>query len=254
MSGEGVRLRRVRVERIGFTPVKGGRHVAHDHVDLASTGPVGDRVFCLVDPARRRVLRTVENPGLVQQVWHWRGGELRVDLPSGPVAAVPEGTGSVIEVDYWGRVASLEVVEGPWAAACSRLLGYDVVLARSAPGEVVYGAPVSLVTTESLRWLGKRVGHEVEAERFRATLLVDSGPDAGRAEDAWVGRRLGVGDAQVEVVGTIPRCAVIDLDPVTGLRDRSLLKALDGPDLTFGVDAVVTRPGRVRLRDPVSIA
>ena len=245
----------MRVERIGFTPVKGGRHVAHDRVDLALTGPVGDRAFCLVDPARDRVLRTVENPSLVQHVWRWLDGVLRVELPTGSVEGVPLGTGSVLEVDYWGRVAELEVVDGPWAGACSRLLGYDVVLARAAPGEVVYGAAVSLVTTEALRWLGNRVGHEVESERFRATLLIDSGPGVGRPEDTWVGRRLRMGDAQLDVVGAVPRCAVIDLDldPVAGVRDRSLLKVLDGPDLTFGVDAVVRSPGVVRVGDSVEL-
>src|SRR5689334_3127296 len=71
MPVEGARLARVQVERIGFTPVKGGRHVAHESVSLDATGPVGDRAFCLVDPARARVLRTVENPSLVRTVAHW---------------------------------------------------------------------------------------------------------------------------------------------------------------------------------------
>lgn len=253
MPVEGARLAQVRIERIGFTPVKGGRHVAHDAVSLSATGPVGDRAFCLVDPARGRVLRTVENPSLVQHVARWSAGVLSVDFPFGALGAVPLATGQVLEVDYWGRVARLEVVEGPWAAAYSRLLGYDVVVARAAPGEVVYGAPVSLVTTESLRWLGERVGHEVQGERFRPTLVVDSGPDARRTEDDWVGRRLQVGEARVEVRSVVPRCAVIDLDPVTGERTTSLLKALDGPELAFGVDAVVVTPGRVRVGEEVVV-
>jgi len=240
----------VRIERIGFTPLKGGRHVAHESVALELGGPVGDRAFCLVDPARDRVLRTVENPSLVQHVVNWQDGVLSVDLPVGVLEAVPIGNGQVLEVDYWGRTARLEVVEGPWAAAYSRLLGFEVVLCRAGPGEVVYGAPVSLVTTEALRWLGEKVGRAIEPERFRATFLVDSGPDARRTEDDWVGRSLQVGEAALEVRGAIPRCAVIDLDPVTGERAGSLLKAL-APDLTFAVDAVVTRPGLVRVGDAV---
>ena len=98
--------------------------------------------------------------------------------------------------------------------------------------------------------LGDRVGHEVAAERFRATFLVDSGTAARRTEDGWVGREVRVGEAVVHVRGAIPRCAVIDLDPVTGRRATSLLKAL-APDLTFAVDAVVTKAGRVRVGDEV---
>lgn len=245
--------RAVRIERIGFTPLKGGRHVAHDAVSLVHTGPVGDRAFCLVDPARMRVLRTVENPTLVQHVVRWSSGVLSVDFPSGALGAIPMPTGRVLEVDYWGRLARLEVVDGPWASAYSRLLGYDVVVARAAPGAVVYGAPVSLVTTESLRWVGRRVGHEVSGERFRPTFVIDSGADARRTEDAWVGRQLQVGEARLEVRSLIPRCAVIDLDPVTGERTTSLLKGLDGPDLTFGVDAIVVTPGRVRVGEEVAL-
>ena len=52
----------MRVERIGFTPLKGARHLAHDSVELSATGPTGDRVFCLVDHAR-------ENPDLQESIF-----------------------------------------------------------------------------------------------------------------------------------------------------------------------------------------
>src|SRR5690348_14754943 len=155
--------RPVRVERIGFTPVKGGRHVCHDLVELTSTGPVGDRVFCLVDPARQRVLRTVENPSLLRTVSRWQEGVLSVETPAATVKGVPVGTGSMHDVDYWGRVARVEIVDGPWAAAYSRFLGYPVQLARPVTaGEVVYGASVSLVTTAAVQWLSERVGRRLE--------------------------------------------------------------------------------------------
>ena len=132
------------VTRIGLTPVKGGRHAEQASVDLAPDGPVGDRVFCLVDPARERVLRTVENPTLVQTSATWVDGVLSAVLPARTVEAVPAPTGRMLKVDYWGRVAALEVVEGPWAEAYGEHLGYDVVLARAShPGEVVYGASVT---------------------------------------------------------------------------------------------------------------
>lgn len=245
----------MRVERIGFTPVKGGRHVAQDDVQLALTGPVGDRAFCLVDLTRRRVLRTVENPSLLQVVTRWHDGVLSVDLPTEHLEGVPGGTGSTHEVDYWGRQAQVEIVDGPWSAGFSRFLGHDVALARpSTSAQIVYGAAVSIVTTEALRWLVERVGHEVEPERFRSTFLIDSGPQARRDESAWVGRQLQVGEARLHVVSAVPRCAVIDLDPTTGRRNHSLLRALadsGGGEITFGLDAVVTRPGLVRVGDTI---
>lgn len=54
----------------------------------------------------------------------------------------------------------------------------------------------------------------------------------------------------------IPRCRVIDLDPDTGMRRTDAMRALadyrrQGNEVVFGVDAVVTKPGRVYLGDVV---
>jgi uncharacterized protein YcbX len=243
----------MRVERIGFTPLKGTRHVARERVDLSPDGPVGDRAFCLVDPARDRVLRTVENPTLVQAVTRWDGTLLSVELPERAVEGVPEPTGEVVKVDYWGRTAALEVVAGPWAAAFSEHVGYDVVLARSTtPGEVVYGASVTLLTTASMRLLSERVGEEVDSARFRSTFLLDTGPDAEpHVEDSWVGRTVRLGEATVLVRGMVPRCAVVDRSPETGAALTPVLGVLAGyrrgsKEVHFGVDAVVVAPGAVR--------
>lgn len=256
----------MRIQRIGYTPLKGGRHQAHDAVELGPDGPAGDRRFCLVDRARGRVLRTIQNPSLVQARVRWYAGVLTVDLPRRTVEGSPAPTGERVRVDYWGREADLELQDGPWAAAYSEHLGFEVALARVArAGEVVYGAPVSLVTTSALRRLGERLGAAVDPARFRATVVVDTldgdpvaSGSAGHPEDGWHGRRLRLGEAQVQVRGAIPRCAVVDLDPDKGVRDLPVLRELtgyrqhqDGP--LFGVDAVVTAPGTVRAGDPVEL-
>jgi uncharacterized protein YcbX len=241
----------VHVSRIGLAPLKGTRHLDLVSVELRQDGPVGDRVFCLVDPARGRVLRTVENPSLMRTWASCVDGVLTASLPEEEVVAgVPVTSGEQLKVDYWGRVAALDVVEGPWAAAFSRYLGYDVVLARcTRPGEVVYGASVSLVTTSSLARLGQDVG-PVDERQFRATMTIDTGDEPPFVEDRWHGRAICLGDAEVEVRGAIPRCAVIGLDPFSGRKRADVLRSLGGyrrvsGEVVFGVDAVVTRPGRV---------
>jgi uncharacterized protein YcbX len=241
------------VARIGYTPVKGGRHGVHSSVELTLSGPVGDRAFCLVDLSRDRCLRTVENPSLLATRASWDGSSLSVDFPSGTVSGVPTRTGASRPVDYWGRDEVVKVVDGPWASAYSAHLGFEVVLASCRPGAVVYGAPVSLVTSGSLGALASSVGTHVDGARFRATFEVDTGDLPPYAEDGWVGRRLRLGNAEVLVRGVIPRCAVIDFDPTSGASDLPLLKALGrlDRDLGFGVDAVVTEPGLVTAGDAV---
>ncbi len=110
----------------------GARHLGRPFVDLTRDGPVGDREFCLVDLARERVLRTVENPTLVQTRAGWDAGVLTVTLPGATVEGVPTFTGETRLLDYWGRRVALQIVDGPWAAAYSTHLGYDVVLAGCA--------------------------------------------------------------------------------------------------------------------------
>jgi uncharacterized protein len=249
----------VLIERIGFTPLKGGRHMTHDLADLTADGPVGDRVFCLVDRSRGRVLRTVENPSLLRACARWEAGVLSVDLPGQSIEGVPSPSGETLKVDYWGRTAAVQGCTGPWADAYSEYLGYDVVLCRSVTaGEVVYGASVTLLTTVSMRLLAQRLGREVDSERFRSTFLVDAGDSASHVEDSWVGRQLRVGEATVRVRGVVPRCAVVDIDPVTGHDDASVLRELAGyrlsqGEINFGVDAVVTATGRVRTGDQVEL-
>lgn len=244
------------VERIGFTPLKGGRHRTWESVTLSSDGPVGDRAFCWVDPATDRCLRTIENPALLQASASWDGDVLSVDLPGGTVAGQPRSSGDTRTVDYWGRPARVELVDGPWAEACSEHLGREVALATAPAGEVVYGASVTLVTNASLARLSEQVGAPVDARRFRATFQVDTEDLPAHAEEEWVGSLLRLGSAEVRVRGTVPRCAVVDLDPVSGVRDLPVMKALasrrgPGGEAAFGIDAVVTVPGVVRTGDPV---
>lgn len=253
----------MRVAAVGFTPVKGMRHASYDAVVLDEHGPVGDRAFCVVDVQRRRVLRTVQNPSLVAVRARWDGRVLDLVLPSGETAsAAPVVSGERVTCDYWGREAALDLLDGPHAALVSSWLGFPVRLAAAPRGAVVYGAPVSVVSLASLRDLADRLGRPDlvgEAARLRATVVVDTDEPWAEwawAEEAWAGRTLRLGAATVRVNAPIPRCAVIDLDPATGVASAPLLKALAGRSeaLNLGVDAHVVEPGVVRPGDLVEVS
>lgn len=242
----------LRVVTAGFTPVKGTRHIAQPSVHLTSGGPVGDRAYCVVDVAARQVLRTVRHPELLTVTARLDGDLLTVTLPGGEtVAARPEPTGETITCDYWGRPTELALTAGGHAELFSRHLGRDVRLAAAAPGDVVFGAPVTIVGTASLRDLAERAGHPVKASRFRATLVVET--EQPYEEETWLGREVSVGDARLRIGVPVPRCAVIDHSPTTGAKDVRLLKTLAAHrplnragEPFFGVYAEVLAPGEAK--------
>jgi uncharacterized protein YcbX len=250
----------VHVSRIGFTPLKGTRHTSVDETTLEPSGPPGDRVFCLVDLEPRRVLRSVENPSLVEVRSSWDGHTLTVVLPDGStVRGAPyDEPGDALRTDYWGRPAMLRLQAGPHAEALSDHLGRPVRLARATPGEVVYGAAVSIVTTAALKELAARAGSPqlgTQDARFRATFTLDTDGSPGTLS---AGTRIALGRATVEVRGPIPRCAVVDRDPVTGQQTAAVLRTLAGyrrraGEVYFGVDARVIVPGGVRQGDPAVV-
>jgi uncharacterized protein YcbX len=234
------------VRSVGFAPVKGMRHLDLDHVDLDERGAVGDRAYCLVDVERRRVLRTVQHPSLMSIVAQSYDDGLALTLPTGERIDGPATpSGETITCDYWGRAVDLALTVGPHAGPISRQLGQDVRLARAPRTAVVFGDPITVVTTASLHELEL----EVDAARFRATLVLDT--DDPWVEDTWLGQEIDLGGATVRIGGPVPRCAVIDHHPETGEKDARILQALvrqrptnSAGEPMFGVYATVTRPGR----------
>ena len=89
------------------------------------------------------------------------------------------------------------------------------------------------------------MGRELAVQRFRPNLLVES----SEREDAWVGRVLRVGGMAMRVDQRDERCVVVNVDPVSGERDPSVLKTLARERSTcIGVYGSVVTLGRVSCR------
>jgi MOSC domain-containing protein len=141
------------------------------------------------------------------------------------------------------------------ARELSAALGRPVRLEHSPLG-VFDAAPVHLVSDASLGAVEGWLEDEIDRRRFRPNLVVETAEGRPFAEDAWVGRRLAVGDALVlEVVSPTERCVVTTIDPDTGERDKRVLAALARErDNLFGVYARVASPGWAAVGDEVRLA
>jgi uncharacterized protein len=121
---------------------------------------------------------------------------------------------------------------------------------------------VHLVTTSSVAALAADRGTAVDARLFRANLVLDNGDGqvdgaadeqgAGPAyaEDGWLGRRIALGEALLEVVQPMPRCVMVDMPQVGVVAPGGVLRTLtDRRDGDFGLLLDVVRPGLVRVGD-----
>jgi uncharacterized protein YcbX len=108
---------------------------------------------------------------------------------------------------------------------------------------------VSIINLASVRDLSAKMGVELDPLRFRGNVYVEGWP--AWAENDWAGRELMVGWARATVFKPIVRCAAIEVDPTTGVRDLEVVKALfeNYGHMHCGIYINVTSSGRIGLGD-----
>ena len=249
-----------RVARLSIAPV---RSLGLEHLDSIEVGPKGvleDRRFFLADASNRLVDRLVVG-SLVQISAHTNpeATVLRLTFPDGQVIEDEVALAEPIETPIHGRTGVGHVVVGPWAAPLSAYCGREIRLVRcDNPGGTRVANAVSLVGDGSLGVLARQAGVDaVDARRFRMLMeLEDTEP---HEEDAWIGGRVAVGDAELQITKPDARCAITTQDPDTGRRDLDTLRTIiayrglrEGKHADFGVLGEVTVPGTIRLGDEVT--
>ena len=139
----------------------------------------------------------------------------------------------------------------------SDALREEIAAAHGAPVELIRfnngifdDSPISMITMSAIAKVSGEAGVEVEPRRFRPNLLIDTGEAPGFVEDAWVGRRMRIGEAVVAINTRDVRCAMLNLDPETGAVDPRLMKAaVRLNENCAGVYATVIQVGTVRVGD-----
>ena len=247
----------MRVEAIYISPVKSLALQRLERTTLGKHGTVEDRRFFLIsDKARLVTQREVASLTQVHAAFTRDPDVLRLAFPDGRVVEGAPTNGEPITSRFFGaRDVEGFLVEGPWDAAMSEFAGMPLRLVRAATS-AFDGFPVSICSEASVQALRTNSGEaSIEERRFRPNFYI-SGCDA-HGEDAWIGRRVRIGGAIVNVAMADPRCAIVTHDPDTGERDLSTLKMIaayrpmESKEVNFGVYAGVERPGEIAVGDQV---
>jgi uncharacterized protein len=112
---------------------------------------------------------------------------------------------------------------------------------------------VSIINLSSVGAVAGLVDWDVHPLRFRANVYVTGWP-------AWhefelLDRTLAIGDVRLKVVKRIKRCAAVNVDPDTAIRDLEIPNALQRRlgHADCGIYAEVIAPGTLRVGDEVAI-
>jgi len=257
----------VNVAWLHVAPVKGLRIEERESVELGLHGVDDDRRFCVVDETGRLLNGKRLAPlTTIAARFDMQTGHLHLRMPNGSSVGGTVAVGAPITVTIYGHAAPGHLVEGAWGAALSDELGRPVRLVRfDGPGNghdrADDAAGATLLSTGSLERLRQEAksAEPVDARRFR--MLIGVSGASAHEEDAWIGRRVRVGDAIVVPAGNVGRCVVTTRDPETAepsldtleLLARYRRDATTTEPLAFGVWAHVERAGSVRLGDVVEV-
>lgn len=213
-------------------PVKSMAGERLSSCEVAATGVVGDRRWALVDGSPNRAgkpLTIREDDRLMTYRARFADGRAEVLTPRGDVALIDSSLVSRLASET-SRPLTLRELEGA---------NFD-------------DSPILVVNLATVASFGVEAGMDVDHRRFRANFYVDG--LAPEEELAWIGGRVAVGEAELEVVSRCERCVVITKDPDTTATTPELLRILTQTRETcMGVYCRVTRPGRVAQGDQIHV-
>lgn len=259
-------------EEVGFVaslwryPVKSMLGEELQEVRVLPHGLDGDRGYALVDLETRRIVSAKE-PRKWAAMFDLRASRtsespdprVRVTLPDGRsfTSADPELEPALSElfsreVEIVSVPPDRPLIEEYWPDIEG--LAHREVVTEERIASFFDAAPVHILTTASLEHLHRmHPSGSFDARRFRPNIVVEVPGRSEFVENAWVGRKLEIGESvRLSITGPCTRCVMTTL-PQPGLaKDPGILRAAaKHNDAHVGVYASVEAPGTVRTGDAV---
>jgi uncharacterized protein YcbX len=241
-------------------PVKSLQGHEVDDLQIAAQGVLGDRRWAVIDDADGRLASAKRYSVLLAASVDGR----HIVLPDGGrVALVDDETTRAALSEWLG--GAFHLAESAPSTNVEYQMTFDppdddaeLYSIPAPPGTFLDLAPLHLLTAGTLRsCAAARPDLDWDVRRFRPNLVVESGVTEMFGEQAWVGRRLQVGEVVLTVDAPTVRCAM-PLRAQPGLdRQAGLFDAMTDLNREFpnhlGVYCSVVRPGTVRVGDPVEV-
>lgn len=240
-------------------PIKGCAAVPHQSVDVTETGLAYDRQWMLVD-ADNNFLSQRDHPDLANIEARVNGDELEVNIPYFPAfsvnISVPSGR-KVREVNVFGKIGKA-VSQGEYAAQMfGYYLGKGVQLVRVVeprriePNRQIDGMtsqigfadgfPMLLTNEASLDDLNAGLPSPITMDRMRPNIVLRG--DILPAYDEDYIRRLRIGNMSAAIVKGCARCAVPNVNQLTGSTDPGSPVTTALSKNRYGIDPAVGKPG-----------
>ncbi|MGN6722503.1 MAG: MOSC domain-containing protein [Marmoricola sp.] len=223
-----------RVHLLRRYPIKAMGGEGLTSVELDARGLVGDRWYAVEDEdghfaSGKRTRRFRRRDEVFDYAARSEGG--------GVIVSGPEGE--------W-RVDDPEL-----SSTLSGRMGVPVRVLPEAEVPHQDAGSVSLVGTATLDWCADRWGIDADPRRLRVNIVLETSEPF--IEETWIGRRIAVGEVELDVVARIERCRTIDVaqDGATG-RGRWLKPLAAEREMCAAIYANVAKPGTIAVGDRVS--
>lgn len=231
-------------QEIGEALLKEGAHFPDDRLMAIENGPSGFDPKAAEHLPKHKFLMLMRNERLAKLATHF-DDETRV-------LSVRQGGGVV-------AAGNVDSEEG--RAAIERFFASFIGEDMRGPARLLVAPPgfrfmdsrsgfLSLINLASVQAIAKLVGREsLDPLRFRGNIHLEG--LAAWAEFDLVGKTIAIGEAELEILKRIDRCAATDVDPKAGLRDLRLVATLEQnlQHHDCGIYARVTRSGLIKPGD-----
>lgn len=260
-------------------PVKSMLGESLPTAEVDAHGLPGDRGLAFIDTETGKVV-SAKYPARWRAMLTARAmlnGEARITLPDGQTITASDPDLDAVISNLVGRSVRASAVRTA-GDTVDRAIPEEVIeygetadvehtqleLAEQSPTEhFVDYASLHLITTSTLAAAAPPGAEPVDPDRYRPNIVIDSGEATGFLENDWVGRRLLLGEVEIQVILPTPRCAIPTLAHGDLPRDNQAVHQLlqrnripvegFGVLPAAGVYAEVLTPGRITLRDEVRL-